>query len=244
MLTRFSGAPLRLGRIQRRSLPAWLHCYTHEVTIPFNTEPLFRQRLDALVAAGFPSPREDHLFPVEIPTAVKQKMAGMLSGNQPYIHVSPFATSDDKELPADMLAGLLNAVAAARPDLAFVLSTAPNERERSKLAALVAKLNFTPWKTFPGDLNLVELAEVMRRARLHLGGDSGALHVALMAGVPTFSWWRDYAGRVEWMPLGPQHTAVVGRCGPQAIEGVDASSAAAAVVAHLDKIAVHLGHTS
>lgn len=240
-LTRFSGAPLRFGRIQRRSSPAWLHCYTHQVSIPFDTEPLYRQRLDALAAAGFPGVGEGELFPIEIPTVVKEKVAGLLNGNRPYLHVSPFATSDEKELAPEVLAGVLNAVAAARPDLAFILSTAPNQRERTKLAALISRLKFSPAKTFPGDLNLVELAEVMRRAQLHLGGDSGALHVALMAGAPTFSWWRDYAGRVEWMPQGSQHAAVVGRCGAQAIEGIEAKNTTAIILSHLDKIAANLG---
>jgi ADP-heptose:LPS heptosyltransferase len=116
---------------------------------------------------------------------------------------------DEKELSLESLADFLNAIQATRPELSLVLSTAPNERERTKLAALLSRLSKQPWRVFPGDLNLVELADVIGRSRLHLGGDSGALHVALMTGVPTLSWWRDYPGRVEWQPRGPRHMALL-----------------------------------
>ncbi len=236
ILTGLSGAPLRLGRVPPKASWFWPHCYTHTVSVPFATQPLFRQRLAALAAAGFPPPPENGLFPVEIPAAVKQKVAALLGGGHRFLHLSPFATADEKELPATILAETLNTLAAARPDLALVISTAPNARERGKLAALTARLNFTPAKVFAGDLNLVELAEVMRRSVLHLGGDSGALHIALLAGTPTFSWWRDYAGRIEWMPQGPRHAALVGRTGTQGIEGIFSSDAASAILAHLTKV--------
>jgi ADP-heptose:LPS heptosyltransferase len=92
----------------------------------------------------------------------------------------------------------------------LVLSTAPNDREKNKLTALLGRLRGKPWRVFPGDLSLVELAGVISQATMHWGGDSGALHVALMTGTPTLSWWRDYPGRVEWQPQGPQQVALVG----------------------------------
>jgi len=210
ILTWLSGARLRLGRVPPKTSWFWRHCFTHTVEVPFGRQALYRQRLDALTAAGFPAAAVDGpAFPIEIPAEAAQKVAALLGGERAFVHVSPFATQDEKELPLEVLAEFLNTAAAAHPELSWVLSTAPNERERTKLADLRARLNFSPWKIFPGDLNLVELAEVMRRARLHLGGDSGALHVALMAGTKTLSWWRDYPGRVEWMPAGPGHVAWV-----------------------------------
>jgi ADP-heptose:LPS heptosyltransferase len=180
------------------------------VFAPFGEQSVYLQRLEALRAAGFPAAAlAGPAFPIEIPAAAAQKVAARLGGDREFVHVSPFATLDEKELREEALAEFLNAAAAARPDLAWVLSTAPNARERGKLASLLKKLTFTPWKIFPGDLDLVELTELMRRARLHLGGDSGALHVALMAGTPTLSWFRDYSGRREWQPQGAGHVAVV-----------------------------------
>jgi ADP-heptose:LPS heptosyltransferase len=149
------------------------------------------------------------LFPIEIPPVVQERVAQKLGEKRLFIHISPFATLDEKELSLESLADFINAAQLARPDLALVISTAPNAREKNKLAALLSCLRSKPWRVFPGDLDLVELAGVISRATMHWGGDSGALHVALMAGTPTLSWWRDYPGRVEWQPQGPQHTAVV-----------------------------------
>jgi heptosyltransferase-3 len=210
ILTRLTGAPLRLGRVPPKVPWFWSHCFTHTVDVPRGAQAIYRQHLDALAAAGFPAAAlAGPAFPIEIPATAAQKVAARLGEERAYVHVSPFATQDEKELPAAALAEFLNAAAAARPELAWVISTAPNERERAKLSALRAKLKFEPWKIFPGDLDLVELTELMRRARLHLGGDSGALHVALMAGTPTLSWFRDYEGRREWQPQGTGHYAVV-----------------------------------
>jgi heptosyltransferase-3 len=210
ILTRLTGAPLRLGRVPPKVPWFWSHWFTHTVDVPRGTQAIYRQHLEALAAAGFPAAAlAGPAFPIEIPATAAQKVAARLGEERAYVHVSPFATQDEKELPAAALAEFLNAAAAARPELAWVISTAPNERERAKLSALRAKLKFEPWKIFPGDLDLVELTELMRRARLHLGGDSGALHVALMAGTPTLSWFRDYEGRREWQPQGAGHYAVV-----------------------------------
>lgn len=237
ILTRLAGAPLRLGRQPPKISWFWPRCYTHVVNVPFNTQILFRQRLAALAAAGFPVSSTGPFFPIEIPAVFKERVSVLLGSDRPFLHVSPFATADEKELPPQVLANLLNTIAASRPDLSFILSTASNDRERAKLADLCALLSFQAWKIFPGDLNLVELAEVMRRARIHLGGDSGALHVALMAGTPTFSWWRDYAGRVEWQPAGPRHAAILGRTGGRFIGGIDHGAACATLRKLLDETA-------
>ncbi len=209
ILTRLSGAPLRLGHVRPKAPAFWPWCFTHVAPASDDAKPVYLQHLETLAAAGFPDPACNPGFPVTIPDDTRRRIEARLGNAPPYVHVSPFTTMDEKELAVSVLAEFLNNAHAARPDLAIVLSTAPNLREQNKLAALRPLLRFEPWRIFSGDLNLVELAEVIRRARLHLGGDSGALHVALMMGTPTLSWWRDYPGRVAWQPTGPGHFAVI-----------------------------------
>jgi len=209
ILTRLSGAPLRLGALLPKVPMFWPWCFTHVAPLRLDNKPVYLQHLDTLTAAGFPPVGSGHEFPITIPDAVRQSVDARLGKAPSYVHVSPFTTLDEKELPVSELAGCLNAAYAARPDLALVISTAPNQRERDKLTALRPLLKFKPWRIFAGDLSLVELTEVIRRAQAHLGGDSGALHVALMAGTPTLSWWRDYPGRVAWQPTGPGHFGVI-----------------------------------
>jgi heptosyltransferase-3 len=221
LLTWATGAPLRLGRVPPKVPRFWPWCFTHAVEVPHN-QAVFRQSWDALRAAGFPLPAEGPTFPITIPDAVERKLDERLGAARAFVHVSPWATQDEKELPVELLAEFLNAAQAARPDLDFVLSTGPSAREREKLAALRGRLGFEPLAVFAGELDLIELTGLIRRARLHLGGDSGALHVALMAGTPTLSWFRDYAGRVEWQPQGAAHHTLLGQPSVRGLTGLTA----------------------
>jgi ADP-heptose:LPS heptosyltransferase len=100
------------------------------------------------------------------------------------------------------MARTLNALTARFPAIPLVLSCAGNDRERAKLAALLARLDRQPWKVFPGTLTPLQLAAVMRRARLHIGGDSGGIHVATLTGVPIVAWYRETPPLTGWMPRG------------------------------------------
>jgi ADP-heptose:LPS heptosyltransferase len=234
LLTRATGAPLRLGRVPPKVPWFWTRCYTHTVDVPHATQAVYKQRWDTLAAAGFPLPKEGPVFAIKIPAEVEKKLDGLLGSAGTFAHLSPWATQDEKELPLDVLAEFLNAAQAARPETGWVISTAPNARERGKLEALRGKLRFAPRAVFAGDLNLVELAGVIQRAKLHAGGDSGALHVALMTGTPTLSWFRDYAGRVEWQPAGAAHRSVLGQPTAAGLVGITAGQLTAEFCAGLD----------
>jgi ADP-heptose:LPS heptosyltransferase len=54
------------------------------------------------------------------------------------------------------------------------------------------------------------LAALLQSSRLHLGGDSGGLHVAWMTGVPTVTWFRRYDGLPDWQPVGDRYRSVIG----------------------------------
>lgn len=74
---------------------------------------------------------------------------------------------------------------------------------------------------FSGELDLLELAALVQRAAVHLGGDSGGLHVAWMTGVSTVTWFREYEGRPDWQPLGDRHRSFVGVRQENGITGID-----------------------
>ncbi len=232
ILTRLSASPLRLGRRPQRRRWYWPLLFTHKVEVAFGEQPLFRQRWECLKAAGFPGDRPR--FAAEVPAAARAKASSLLEGAEGFYHVSPSTTLDYKDLPLDLQAQMLNALQAERgPRL--VLSAAPNERERARLEALCERLHPKPLRTFAGDLNLVELAAVIERAALHLGGDSGALHIAFMLGVPTVSWFRRYADMNEWLPSGERHRAVVGLASAQGLQGLTVEDFVTAVQFVLDK---------
>lgn len=232
VLTWATGARLRLGRVPPEVAWFWPRCFTHTVDVPHGTQAVFRQRGDALKAAGFPMPEEGLTFSIGIPEAVERKLDGLLENVGAFAHMSPWATQTEKELPVEVLAEFLNEAHAARPNLGWVLSGAPTAQEKERLQELRGRLKFAPAAVFAGDLSLVELAGLIKRARVHLGGDSGALHVALMTGTPTLSWFRDYAGRAEWQATGLKHRALLGTATAGGLSGITAKQ----LLAELDAV--------
>lgn len=220
ILTGVSGARWRLGRVPPKPAVFWRRCFTHVVDVPHGGRPVFQQRWECLREAGIPVSATPS-FAVKIPDEIEAAVDAKLDGARGFIHVSPCTTQDMKELPLDELAKL---VAALIERGRVVLSCAPNERERGKLTELLGRLPKPPWRSFAGELSLLELAAVIGRAKTHFGGDSGALHLALMMNTPTVSWFRDYEGKAEWLPPGEAHRTVLGQESPQGLRGVSAEA--------------------
>jgi ADP-heptose:LPS heptosyltransferase len=230
-LTLFSGAPLRLGRCAAISVKKRV-LFTHPIALPRGGKVVSEQHCDFLRQAGIPCGEPE--YHISVPSGVKKTVAQMLGvPDEPvrrFVHVSPFTTQDQKELPLDVLASALNMIQSALPEVPMVISCANNDRELCKLAALSELLNFTPHRIFAGTLGLLELVAVLLVSRLHLGGDSGALHVAVMAGAPTVSWFRRYQGANEWAPSGGHHCALHGEESEVGIQCISADGVGAAAV--------------
>jgi heptosyltransferase-1 len=233
-LTWFSGAPWRLGRCER---PSWIRRFqfTHRVTFPRDSALIARQHLRCLREAGF-SCGEPH-YEIQLPVASVEKLRDLLGTDvnqqRRWIHVSPFTTQDYKELPAAVLARSLNALHQQRPTHPIVLSCAGNDRETLKMAALVRQLDFRPMHVFEGSLSLADLVALLHGSLLHLGGDSGALHVAAMTGTPSVAWFRRYAGAISWLPEGENNRILVGEATPSGLSSLSEQDVLAAALAFL-----------
>lgn len=234
ILTGLSGARWKLGRVPQDGGPSfWPLMFTHTIDIPYHSKLIATQRWECLKQAGFPGEKPE--MPIEVP-ADKQASAITKAGCEGgWIHVSPFTTEDYKELPAAQLAELLNRLSDRFGTRRIILSCSSSDREKAKMAALLPQLNFAPWRVFAGDLDLLELAGLIQRAAIHLGGDSGGLHVAWMTGVPTVTWFREYDGRADWQPVGEQHRSMVGERHDEGISGIFTEGLMAAVEELLQK---------
>ncbi|QYY37389.1 glycosyltransferase family 9 protein [Ruficoccus sp. ZRK36] len=217
ILTALSGAKHRLGRVPPKPALFWKWCFTDWVYAPFGQMPVWQARWNCLDGAGFPQAEPD--FGAEIPAEVRASAAEKLGEAGEYLHISPFTTLDYKELPIPQLAAFLNQL-NAESGRRLVISCAPNERECGKLRELRAALNFEPWRVFDGSLSLLEVAAAIAGAQLHIGGDSGAMHLAVMMDTPTFTWFRRYDNLVEWMPTGEKHWQVIGEASEQGLQGI------------------------
>jgi len=208
-LTFLSGAPLRLGREPADGGPLfWRRMFTAHVRQPSNGEPVFLQRCRCLAQAGFPFTQPEFHVTTDPAGLRAADIAETDAGT--YFHLSPFTTADYKELPPAQLAELIGALAEKFPDKRLVVSCAPNQRELDKLAALLALLPQKPWRVLAGNLNLTQLAAVIRHSAVHLCGDTGTLHLALMTNTPLVVWFWPNPGLREWVPAGERQQVLVG----------------------------------
>jgi ADP-heptose:LPS heptosyltransferase len=224
MLARVTGARHRWGRRPHDGgMTGFSAFYTRVLEVPFYREPMHVQKWRCLHNQGFGGGRATE-FHIDVDPAWRRAVGIEAADERRYIHVSPFTTADRRELPPEQLAALLADIAREFPAHRLVLSCAGTPRERAKLDALLPRLAAPPWKVFAGTLDVAGLAAVVQTAALHLGGDTGSLHVALMTGTPTVAWFRKHAhdAEHEWIPLGPQYRVIVSdQGGDQALGGID-----------------------
>jgi ADP-heptose:LPS heptosyltransferase len=207
-LTFLSGAPARLGRRPDDGGPLfWSRLFTAQVSHPFVGQPVYRQRCHCLQKAGFP------FAGAEFHTRVDPAGLGVaeIAPTDAYFHLSPFTTADTRELPLAQLAQLAGGLEQKFPDLKLAVSCGPTPRERGKLAELLALLPQRPWRVFPGNLNLVQLAAVIQHSRVHFCGNTGALHLAVMTRTPTMTWFQPDSSSEQWLPEGEQFRVLFGK---------------------------------
>lgn len=208
-LTFLGGARERLGRMPKDGgPPLWKRLFTTHVQHPFGSEPVYLQRCRCLEQAGFPpAPPEFH---VEIPPS-HLKAAGISeTDRQTYFHISPFTTADYKELPPEELAELIIALHRRFPEKKLVLSCGPTPREQAKMDQLLPLLFQKPWRVFPGNLNLTQIAAVIKYSAAHLCGDTGTLHLAVMTQTPLVAWFWPNPAIKEWVPQTDACKVIVG----------------------------------
>lgn len=207
-LTFLSGARERLGRLPDDGGPLfWRQMFTAYIHYPPDQAPVYLQRCHCLEKAGFPLAPEFH---IEIDPKHLRATDVSLADAGTYFHLSPFTTADYKELSPARLAELIAALAKKFPEKKLVLSCAPTEREKVKMAELLALLPQRPWRVFDGKLNLIQLTALIQNSALHLCGDTGTLHLALMARTRSVCWFWPNPGMQVWVPTGKRHRTVLG----------------------------------
>ncbi len=162
--------------------------------------PVAEQHLRVLEACGLnlAVPRWD--FPV--PSTVSQKVEALVPADA--LHFSVSASHPLKEWPVERWVDLAKQLIAIHPHLRIVATGSSQPREQERLRLLAAGVRSAAVKTLPA-LSLAEMAAVLPSCRLHVGADSGVLHLAVVVGLPTISLFRDYHDASAWTPTGARH---------------------------------------
>ena len=109
-------------------------------------------------------------------------------------------------------ADLLRMLWRENPGLTVVASASPQEREQERLRQLFVALNDPRVVRLSERLSIAQLAAVVARCRLHIGPDSGVMHLAVALGVATVSLFREQKGFRAWLPQGTNHRVLTAPC--------------------------------
>lgn len=204
-----SGSRERLAHLTgNNSWPARWNL-TRSVSARDRGMPVFEQRLSVLRELGWRG--IDPGWSWEIPPShqgwVREKALS------PLIHLSVNAASTPlNEWPLNDWAKVMKAIWRVRPEIRVVATGAGSERESARLGDLVALAQDARLVTLPGRLDVPHLAALLQASDLHLGLDSGVLHLAMALGKPTVSLFRESPGRPGWAPRGSRHCVLLAPC--------------------------------
>lgn len=162
--------------------------------------PIARQHLNVLAACGLDASKPRREF--RVPEDARQKAKALVTGEA--IHLSICTSALLKEWPLQHWVELAKRLLAANERLHLLATGSSNPREVEKLEAFTRAVGHRRLSTLTG-LSIAELAAVLESCRLHVGADSGVLHLAVALGLPTVSLFRDYHDASAWAPAGAKH---------------------------------------
>ncbi len=218
-LTALTGARHRLARVAREHF--WARWLIRDWVPRRDTDlPVFEQRRRVLAACGFSL--QPARFDLTLPPEARQWASQRLGPEA--VHLSINASGPEKEWPLEHWSALARTLLENKPALELIATASPKPRERERLAHLRAAVDSKRLVCFDG-LSIAQLAALLERCRLHIGADSGVLHLAMALGVPTLGLFRQYEGLQEWLPRGETHRHLVA----QSMDSISSAAAAAEV---------------
>jgi ADP-heptose:LPS heptosyltransferase len=175
--------------------------------IPFiqPSDPVFDRRRDMLKLCGMElAPAR---FDLHVPDSARDWAAAQASGDA--IHFSINASSHLKEWPLENWIELAKRL-SNESQIKILATGSENPRESCRLNAFASALGASA-QVFCG-ISIAQLAGLLSRCSVHVGADSGVLHLAMALGLPTISLFRDYPNLQGWVPRGPQHRSFTANC--------------------------------
>ena len=175
---------------------------------PEPTLVVFEQRRSLLAACGL------NLSPPRFSLQVDASSAKWADSLVPpfAVHLSPNASKPTKEWPLEHQEALLRILWADYPELHVMVSGGGRPRERERVSALETSLQDERLHVLPPDISIPQLAAVLARCRLHIGADSGVLHLAVALDIATISFFRQQGAYESFLPTGPKHHVISMPC--------------------------------
>lgn len=204
-MTALTGARSRVAYQGDRShfWSRWLVPYWSPFIEP--TGPVFERRREMLKLCGLAlAPAR---FDVHIPDTARDWAAAQVPVDA--IHFSINASTHLKEWPLENWIELGKKL-SAESNIKILATGSENRRERARLDAFASALG--PRVQAFSAISIARLAALLARSSLHVGADSGVLHLAMALRLPTISLFRNYPAMQEWLPQGPEHRSFTMDC--------------------------------
>jgi ADP-heptose:LPS heptosyltransferase len=207
-LTALTGAKRRVAHQGGRN-HFWNHWLIRDWVSPRDPKlPANEQKRQVLKACGLTL--EAARWNLVIPEEAVARAASLLPIEA--IHFSVNASTPLKEWPLEHWIALAKRLLDAEKGLHIVASGSADSREQEQLKTLKEGVACDRLIVLPAKLSIPELAAILKRSRLHVGGDSGVLHLAVAVGTPTVSLFRQYHDASAWMPSGEKHRVLSVPC--------------------------------
>jgi len=203
LLGAFSFAKERLGIkcMYWRMKRDWL--YSELIQREWHNEPSYRFLLNNLADAGFDI-SNTALTPDLLPKSI-QPLPDLIG----CIHVSLYTSAPCRELPSTSNRELIEKLCAIFPDRQILVTCADTEREKKLLAEASRGIDAPNLTLAAGKFCTLDILKIIRGARLHIGPDTGTVHMAWLSGTPSVSWYLNHESLSAWMPEGERHTVLV-----------------------------------
>lgn len=131
----------------------------------------------------------------------------LLPAGSPILALGPTANWGAKQWPAERFAQVALALTAENDGRIAVFGT---ETERASVQALLAALPAQRTIDLIGKVDLATVHACLKRASLYVGNDSGLMHMAAAAGIPTLGLFGP-SSEVFYGPFGPHCAHVRGK---------------------------------
>lgn len=179
--------------------------YTDIATEQWRGEPFSRYISRALKSRGINSPH-DNLSdcPINLSAVRTFEECG-----EKYIHLSLFGTEVARQLPISESRALIETLLQTFTSYRLVVSCASASREQEELAQILRGTTSSRVTVFAGTLSVPELAKLIQGAVLHIGPDTGSLHLAVLTGCKSVSWFINKTAFLTWAPRGPKHLVLL-----------------------------------
>jgi len=194
-------------RYQHRQQRYWLNSFSHHYSSPqSNKRHTVEMHLDALRRIGIhPEPDEKKLvLCLNAPAQQSLFQHYPEYDQQKYMVIHPTSRWLFKCYPAEKMAAVINQL-SERYGTRIVITAAPDEKELDYIDTMLSHVHHAVIN-LAGQLNLYELAVLLKNSQTYLGLDSVPMHMAAALQVPTVALFGP-SGDIEWEPW--QNKAIV-----------------------------------